>query len=368
MASTEQERYFLSIIKERIEKIQPITPDQFLFLMGDYVLRSFDYELLTDDRDLKLIEIRNKVEDEEEEYDNSIYLETDTEPHYWFNLQRGLIRDHFLVNIKNSNVHLIEEGLIVSSFWEGLSSGVLPIIMERLEERQQDNIILGVYASKDQSSDALFNAYSALGLCLDICTHPLLILLDRARLESYVGVDRRGTPLRGHDLLEYLVEVFLSKTDFINNLKDVSQSFGINLYTPLAATGASLSVYGDIHNILESLEWRRLFDFDLSSCSLVYALFRVPSHLEGQLSKNQLDLVLNSWLKEKTDKEISQICEAVYLDTYDDRIDILLLAGGFESREFFRYVEDRIEGLKDRILEQKLMETEDWRRIKRALS
>ena len=111
---------------------------------------------------------------------------------------------------------------------------------------------------------------------------------------------------------------------------------------------------------------RVLLDFDLASCSLVYALVRIPSHLEGILDENEISLEINRWLVDKTEAEISQVCEPIYVEEFNDRIDVILLAGGFDIHEIFGSIERQIEKLRNRIFEQELYGRKDWESIREA--
>jgi hypothetical protein len=369
MAGFEDDNFLLGIMEERIRRIQPVIPDYFLFLLGDYVQQSIGYKPVPLEGTLKMIKLKNRVPGGEEVYasEDTLVLETEIEPHYWFNTQKAVKMDLFKRGMRDECLHLIGTSLVVASLWEGLASGILPVFGEMVRKRGKDSVVLGVFPSKTQSPNALFNAYSSLGLCLHKYGEPVVILLDREHLEKYVGVHIGGEHLKGSDLMGYMVDLILSKTGFMRNLTAISQSFGIRFYTPLVASGASLSIYKDFRNILESLDWRPLFDSDLSTCSLVYALFRIPSSLEEVFSKNDLDLILNSWLKEKMDGEVSQISEVVYVDSFDERLDVLLLLGGSDLDDFFRSVESRVEALKERVIRQNLLDPEEWSRIRKVL-
>jgi hypothetical protein len=299
--------------------------------------------------------------------EKTIQFDTEFEPHYWFDINTFLkedsgFRDTFQGNIFDYQ----EEFVILGSLGEGVTAGALPVLNEHLVQGKKDTVHIAVFPSVTHSSDALFNAFSSLGLLLSLGTRPML-LLDRARLDSFISVNREGDLLSGELVPRYLVELLLDKEGIVRDLVKLSNSFKVELFSVLMASGSSLEIYENLRNILDITLEQPLLDFDISTASIVYVLVKAPLRLQGQLTKGFIELEVNSWLKERLDIDVPQICEPIYIDEFNDRIDVVVLVGGFDTDRLFETVSERVSRFDNLIKEHGFYDEDVWANICGAL-
>jgi hypothetical protein len=217
-----------------------------------------------------------------------------------------------------------------------------------------------------QVSDVHFNAFSSIGLCVSK-GFASLCLLDRDQLESYVGVDRKGSVLKGNVFFNYLLEMVAAKETFVQELSELSRAFDVRMYTVLSATGASFSMYGSIENILNSALSRPLLKFDLTSASIVYVLLRLPLQLKEKLHRGKIELEIADWFKEKASLQTVFISEPVYVEDANDRVDLVMLVGGFDTTEMFTSMEKKVKSIKNFVLKKGSIKEDEWRAIAKSL-
>ncbi len=78
--------------------------------------------------------------------------------------------------------------------------------------------------SKIQPTDAHFNAYASLQLCLGT-DGATVLLLDRDQIEAYEGVDRKGELIKGNMLANYLLNLILEKDSAVVEISELSRTF-----------------------------------------------------------------------------------------------------------------------------------------------
>ena len=373
MDSKEDSPDVLQRIRAHIDQISPVLPNQVLIAVGQYALGAFDSERFLEDDMSTLIRILHRKETNLKTVDMSfdpeqtIILDTIYEPHYWFDLHSHLEKNRGLSDeLKRRIFNYHDEVISIVSLSEGIASGILPTLHSYLMREGKSAVSIAVFPSMTHSSDALFNAFSSIGL-ISIERSALLILLDQSRLEEFAGVKRNGDILTGKDIIDYLIELFLDRKGFIRDLVKLSRSFNVDLYTVLMAAGCSLDIYESFRNILNITLEQPMLDFDLSTASMIYVLVRAPLHLRGQLTKGRIELEVTSWLKERADLDAPQICEPVYVDEFGDRIDVIILVGGFDTEELFSSIDKRISRFSRIMVEQELYDKEVWSSIKRQL-
>jgi len=374
MGFKERSLDILQRIRGHINQISPVLPNQVVVTIGRYALGTCgDTRRFMGDVKPTLIRILHRKEvalktvDVSFDPEQTIIIDTAYEPHYWFDLhahfdENGDLSDELEMRIYNYH----EEVISIASLSEGMASGVLPILHSYLTREGKSAASIAVFPSMVHSSDALFNAFSTIGLISADASAPL-ILLDQSRLEAFAGVHRDGDVLMGKDVIDYLVELFLDKEGFIRDLVKLSRSFGVGLYTVLMAAGCSLEIYENFRNILDITLEQPMLDFDLSTASMIYAVVRAPLHLRGQLTKGRIELEVSSWLKERADLDAPQICEPIYVDEFGDKIDVIILVGGFDTGELFTSIDKRISRLSRTMVEQELYDREVWNKIREQL-
>jgi hypothetical protein len=136
-----------------------------------------------------------------------------------------------------------------------------------------------------------------------------VLLLNRDQLEAYEGVNRNGEQLKGNNVVNYLLELFLSKELLVQEITELSRTFNIKLFSALAVTGASYKVYGSIQNMLDAALLKPLTNFEVSSASLLYVLLRIPAALKESVPKTKIDLAITNWFKNKTNPQSIHVSE-----------------------------------------------------------
>ena len=297
--------------------------------------------------------------------DTILGLDLDIDTHFWFQVLPSVENDGALIaRLKDKPID--SGAVIVSSLWDGVGSGLLPALISQFKEWNTNTVAFGVLPSQMQVSDVHFNAFSSIGLCVSKGSASLL-LLDRDQLESYVGVDRSGSVLKGNDFFNYLLELVSAKETFVQELSELSRAFDVRMYTVLSAAGASLSMYGSFQNILNSALSSPLLNCDLSSASVLYVLLRLPLQLKQKLSRGKIELEIANWFKEKANLQSVFISEPVYIDDGNDRIDVIMFVGGFDVTKMFSAMEKKVRAIKSFVIKKGSIKEDEWRAIAKSL-
>ena len=364
----------LKQIRTHIDRINPVLPSQLALTVGQFAFKALRnpkrfngidtptllHILHRKELDLKTVEITPDPA-------STLMFDTVFEPHYWFDIHSYLDgNEEFSKSLDETIFDYHDEVVISGSLSDGVTAGVLPTLNSKLVRDKKNAVFLAVFPSMDYSSDALFNAFSSLGLLLGAETGPI-ILLDNTRLSQFIGVNRGGGRLSNGDIVDFLVELFLDKRGLIRDLVKQSNSFKVDMFTALLAAGASLEIYESLRNILDITLEQPLLDFDLSTAQFVYVLVRAPLRLQYQLPKGYIELEVNSWLKDVADLNAPLICEPVYVEEHGDRIDVVVLVGGFETGHLFETMDKRISRFSTLIVEHELYEKEIWGKIRKTL-
>ena len=299
--------------------------------------------------------------------DSIFGLDLNIDTHFWFQVLPSITNDGaFIARLKDKPIDRLRGALVVSSLWDGVGSGLLPALISQLKEWKTNTVAFGVLPSKMQVSDVHFNAFSSVGMCVSKGFASLL-LLDRDQLENYVGVDRKGAVLKGNVFFNYLLEMVSAKETFVQELSELSRAFDVRMYTVLSATGASFSMYGSIKNMLDSALSRPFLKFDLASASVVYVLLRLPLQLKEKLSKGKIELEIADWFKGKASLQTAFISEPVFVEDANDRIDLVMFVGGFDTTEMFMAMEKKVKAIKSFVVKKGSIKEDEWRAIAKSL-
>lgn len=360
---------------EQIEPIKPIFHKQTLICIGEYPIKILLEGSLMERKDGTLPIFIDKSSEDIAKWgpsglnpDNILGLDDPRiDTRFWFQVLPSIANDGALImRLKDKSINNLGGTVIASSLWDGVGSGLLPALISQFKEWNINTVAFGVLPSQMQVSDAHFNAFSSIGICVSKGFASLL-LLDRDQLESYVGVDRRGSILKGNIAFNYLLELVSAKETFVRELSELSRAFDVRIYTALLATGASLSIYGSIKNILDSALSRPLLKFDLSTASMVYVLFRMPTQLKEKLSRGKIELAVANWFKEKASLQSIFISEPIYVDDSSDRIDVVMFVGGFDATKIFISMEKKVKDIKNFVIKQGSIKEDEWQDIVKSL-
>jgi hypothetical protein len=139
------------------------------------------------------------------------------------------------------------------------------------------------------------------------------------------------------------------------------------MYSVLLATGASVKIYGSLENMLNAILLKPLLTFDLSSASILYVLLRIPTSLKEKLPRGKIELAITSWFKEKADLKSIYVTEPVYVEDTNDRIDLILLVGGFDTTKMVADLDKKVKSMKNRAVKKGFIKDEDWQAIMKNL-
>jgi hypothetical protein len=244
---------------------------------------------------------------------------------------------------------------------------LLPAVISQFAEWNTSSIALAVLPSKVQPSDVHFNAFSSIGTVASTESTPL-VLIERDRLEGYMGANRNGSTIGGNAVVNYLLELMLTKDTLVQELSELSRAFNVKMYTVLAATGASFKIYGSLENIFNAALLNPLLTFDLSTASVLYVLLRMPLQFKDKLPRGKIELAVASWFKKKASLSSIYVTEPIYVEDVSDRIDIVMFVGGFDLTEMFTSLEKKVNATKNQAIKKGWIKEEEWKGIVKSLA
>lgn len=357
----------LASIEKHIEGLKPLLPKQVLVCIGEYPIKTILKETIIT-KDVALPILIEKSTDEiykwlPRGYDAHFILgfeEEHVDTHFWYNVLPTISKDNsVLESLKKKSLEKLHGAIIFSSVWDGVGSASLPTYIKKFKEANIDSLSIMVLPSKIQPKDAQFNACGALETCL-ATDGATVLLLERDQIDSYEGVDRKGEPIKGDIVANYLLNMFLAKNSLVEEIAELSRTFNTKLFTALLVTGSSYNIFGSLDNMLNAALLKPFLTFDLPNAPLVYVLLRMPLIMKDKLSRSKIELSITNWFKEKTNLQSIYITEPIYTYDLTDRIDAVLFIGGFETTNMLSDMETKVKSLKDHAVEKGFI-TEDWK-------
>jgi hypothetical protein len=298
---------------------------------------------------------------------NIVCLDEDIDTHFWYDILPYVVdNENFFSRIKSKPIEKLQGAIIVSSTWNGIGSALLPSLNAQFKEWSIYSMALPILPSKATPLDGQFNTFASLGI-LASKQDTALLLVERDNLESYIGVDRNGYAINGNSVTNYLLDLMLAKETFVAEMCEISKSFSSKMFTVLLASGLSLKIYGSIENMLDTTLLRPLLTFDLSTSTLLYAVIRLPFNLKDTLTRGKIELAIANWFENKADLESIYIADPIYVEETNDRIDIALFVGGFETTTRFATLEKKVEKMKNKAIKKGSITEEDWKQITKSL-
>jgi hypothetical protein len=358
--------------EEHVEPPKPYFHKPTIICIGEYPIKILLKGALAEKKDAPLTIFIDKFSKDIVEWsqsrlnpDNILGLDLNVDTHFWFQVLPRVESDGALISrLKDKSID--SGAVVVSSLWDGVGSGLLPALISQFKEWNTDTVAFGVLPSQVQVSDVHFNAFSSIGLCASKGFASLL-LLDRDQLESFVGVDRSGSVLKGNDFFNYLLELVSAKEKFVQEISELSRAFDVRMYTILSAAGASFSMYGSLENILDSTMSTPLLKCDLSTASVLFVLLRLPLQLKGKLSRGKIELDIANWFKEKASLQSIFVSEPLYVEDGSDRIDVVMFVGGFDVTKMFTAMEKKVRAIKSFVVKKGSIKEDEWRAIVKSL-
>jgi hypothetical protein len=291
--------------------------------------------------------------------DNTIGLDK-VDTHFWFDVTS--FNDKITSQLKDQPIEKLKTAIIVSATWDGLGSALLPMLVLQLKEWAINSVALALLPSKVQPMDGQFNMLASIGTCASKGLNTV-ILVDRDNLESYIGVDRNGSVITGNNITNYLVELLLSKETLAQEISELSKMFDAKMFTVLLSTGASLTIYGSIENMINTALQKPLLQYDLADSQIIYALVRMPLHLKEKITQGKVELAIANCFKDIANVKTVLVAEPIYVEETNDRIDIALLVGGFDTVKMFASIEEKVQPMKDKAVKENLLTDNQWLNI-----
>jgi hypothetical protein len=360
----------LESVEKHIQALKPLLPKQAIVCIGEYPIKILlKGPGITKDPSPLPILIEKSTEEVEMWMPKGFrahyvlgFEDQKIESHFWYNALPFIVNDETVVaSLKKKSIERLHGALIIASVWDGIGSASLPTLIARFKSLNQDSLAIAILPSKVQPADAKFNTYASLKMCQSI-DGATVLLIDRDRLEGYEGVNRQGELIKGNMVVNYLVNLFLTKDTLVDEVSELSRTFGAKLFTPLLVTGASWKIYGSLENILNTSLLKPFLTINMASASVLYVLLRMPKSLKDKLPRSKIELAIANWFENKADLESIYIAEPVYTEDMTDRIDVILLLGGFDTTQMFGDLQKKVVALKNQAVEKGMM-TEDWQII-----
>lgn len=364
----------LESIWKHITLLKPLLPNHAVICIGEYPAKILLKSPLAEKTDDTLPIFIDKSTKEISTWSQSrldpysiLGLDAKIDTHFWFHVLPHVAKnDEFMTRLKNKLADKQRDAIIFSSIWDGVGSALLPALISQFAEWNTSSVALAVLPSKVQPSDVHFNAFASMGICASKESTPV-VLIDRDRLEGYMGVDRNGFTLVGNVVANYLLELMLIKDTLVQELSELSRSFNVKLYTVLSATGASFEIYGSLENILNAALFNPLLTFDLSNASVLYVLLRMPLQLKDKLPKGKIELAVANWFKKRASLNSIYVTEPLYVEDVSDRIDIVMFVGGFDLTEMFTSLEKKVNATKNQVIKKGWIKEDEWKGIVKSL-
>ncbi|MCW3996337.1 MAG: hypothetical protein NWE98_09370 [Candidatus Bathyarchaeota archaeon] len=352
----------LASVEKHIESLKPLLPKQAIVCIGEYTIKNL-LKAPGVDKHSPLPILIEKSSDEIYKWMpkgfNPYYVldfdDVKNEMHFWYDVLPYVSKDNSVIeSLKKKSLEKLHGAIIYSSVWDGIGSASLPTFISKFRTSRINSLAISILPSKLQPIDTHFNAYAALQMCQTI-EGAIVLLLDKDHLERYQGVNRQGAPIKGADAANYLVNLFLSKETLVDEVAEIAKTFNIKLFTPLLVTGASHKIYGSLENMLDTALLKPFFDFDLSTASLLYVLLRIPPTLKDKLPRDKIENAIVNWFSGKATLKSIYITEPVYTEDMNDRVDIALLIGGFDTAKLFADMEKKTASLKSKAIDRGAM-------------
>ncbi|MEM2614819.1 MAG: hypothetical protein QXO15_11460 [Nitrososphaerota archaeon] len=373
MSETKSDFDVLRSIQKHISRLKPRFPKWAVIGIGEYAADIIFKGVVINGEGIKILIGRPSISVLESNKFSHEALDTlDIEGNYfqsffWFNiLPKTMKDDNFVKKLKDKSLHTVRNALILSATWDGIGSGFPSALVSRFSSWNIKSMVVALLPSKAQPPVAHFNALAAVGLCVNKGAVPTL-LIDRDYLENYIGVCRKGAIVKGREIINILIELILSKETFFEEITTLSKSFDTKVYTVLLSAGASLRVYGSLHNIFRTALLRPLLNFDLSTATVVYVISRIPLSLRNKLSKEHIEGATADWFKELSSLKSIHVSDPLFVDDINDRIDIAIFIGGFKTAKTLSFSKEKCSELKDDMVRRGILSSEEWQEIVKDL-
>lgn len=364
----------LESVKAHVDSLKPLQPKQAIVCVGEYPIKLLLKQLNFETKETSAIFVDKSSEEIYQWIPNGFkphfvfgFEDSDVNTHFWYSVSPYISQNQSITeSLSQKPIEKLLNVIIVASVWDGIGSASLPTLISKFKEANKNVLSLAILPSQIQPLDAYFNALAAIGNCVAI-DNSTILLLHRDCLENFEGVDRSGAQMKGNLILNYFVDLLLSKEALAEEVTGLSRTFNTKMFAALLASGASIKIYGSLENIFEAALLKPLLNFDLPSAGLLYVLIRMPESLKDKLPRGKIELAIATWFKEKANLKSIYITEPIYTEDTSDRIDFVLLIGGFDTSKMFAEYERKTKSLMTSAIKKGAIKEDNWQAMTKNL-
>jgi hypothetical protein len=361
-------------IRKHVEQLKPFVPKRGLVCIGDYAAKILlKTPVVNRDSGVKSVFIQKSSEETLKALQsvaNSqdvLAVDAEVDTHFWVNVNSYLAQNAAYAQQLKTYADSLHEAIVFVSLWEGLGSALLPNFVSQFKSSNASSVALAVFPSKAQPSDAYFNTLASIGLCA-ANDSAAIVLLDRDFIEDYVGIDRNGSRMKGNTILNYLLEMMLTKETLTQELSELSRALNVKFYSAFCVTGASFRVYGSFQSMLDAASLNSFLPSDLTTASVLYLLVRAPLNLKDKLSRGKIEMATAKWSKRILNVKSIYVSEPIYVDDTSDRVDIFVFAGSFDMTELVGLLQKKASKIKNDAMKKGLIKEEEWAAVVKNLT
>jgi hypothetical protein len=95
---------------------------------------------------------------------------------------------------------------------------------------------------------------------------------------------------------------------------------------------------------------------------------RLPLKLKDKLSKGKIELAVADWFSSKANLRSIYVGEPIYVEDAFDRIDLIMVVGGFNTTKMFASMEKEVGVIKNHVIEKGFVKKEEWQAIAKSLT
>jgi gamma-glutamyl-gamma-aminobutyrate hydrolase PuuD len=91
-------------------------------------------------------------------------------------------------------------------------------------------------------------------------------------------------------------------------------------------------------------------------------------HLKDKLSKGKIELATAKWTKAITNIKSVYVSEPIYVNEASDRVDALVLTGGFNTTDLTVFLQKKAAKVKSEAVKKGLLKEKEWENITKSLT
>ncbi len=366
----------LESIRQHVAQLKPYVPERGLIIIGEYptkiTLKEPFVEKLTgvmpilvqkaEGEDAKPSPLSQKINPE-----NILNVAADVDAHFWFNIDNYFASNEEMASRLAKVTEKLHEATIFASVWEGIGSATLSALLAQFKKSNARSVALAITPSRSQPSDAQFNALAAIGASA-VYESAAIVLVGRDFAEDYIGIDRKGTRMKGNTVVNYMLQLMLEKDTLTLELSELSRAFNVKLYSGISIMGASYKVYGSFESMLDAAQLNPFLPFDIATASVIYVLTRVPLSLKDKLARGQIELATAEWAKRIANVKSIYVGEPIYVNDAHDRVDIVLFIGGLNMTDLSAFLQKKSDKVRSEMIKKGLIKEKEWETLVKSLT